>query len=184
MRRCFHHLHPSRSQLPASGMRVVFIVSRPTGARRPPKQEVSIRKPPNLECPAKPATDPGADHIDFHRGEPSPGKTDPIVNPTTLSNRLSSQVCGACHGFTAALSFEEYQYDLLDGYRFRPGADISKTRLIEGLNEETRAHVVRSGGEQEIYFRERFWDDGMVRLLGREYNAMMDSPVIRGSRAG
>lgn len=127
---------------------------------------------------------PGADHIDFHRGQPSPDQTDPIVNPTALSNRLSSQICGACHGFTAALTFEEYQHDLLDGYRFRPGQDITKTRLVEGLNEETRAHVVRSGGDQKIYFRERFWDDGMVRLLGREYNAMIASPCYTGKDGG
>ncbi|HAA67511.1 MAG TPA: C cytochrome precursor [Planctomycetaceae bacterium] len=127
---------------------------------------------------------PGEAHIDFHRGQSVDDASDPIVNPATLSNRLSSQVCGACHGFTAALTFEEYQHDLLDGYRYRPGEDIAKTRLIEGLNEETRAHVGRSGGNQEIYFRERFWDDGMVRLLGREYNAMIASACYTEKQGG
>ena len=127
---------------------------------------------------------PGESHIDFHRGQNAGDAIDPIVNPATLSNRLSSQVCGACHGFTAALTFEEYQHDLLDGYRYRPGEDITKTRLVEGLNEETRAHVVRSGGNQEIYFRERFWGDGMVRLLGREYNAMIASSCYTAKQGG
>ena len=69
---------------------------------------------------------PGEAHIDFHRGQSAGDASDPIVNPSSLSNRLSSQVCGACHGFTAALTFEEYQHDLLDGYRYRPVDDITK----------------------------------------------------------
>ncbi|MBB72931.1 MAG: hypothetical protein CMJ75_00310 [Planctomycetaceae bacterium] len=52
------------------------------------------------------------------------------------------------------------------------------------MNEETRAHVVRSGGDQKIYFRERFWDDGMVRLLGREYNAMIVSSCYTAQEGG
>ena len=127
---------------------------------------------------------PAADHVDFHRGQPTPGQLDPIVHPAKLSNQLSSQVCGACHSFTAALTLEEYQHDLLEGYRYRPGDDITETRLVEGVNDATRAHLARSGGDHEIYFRSRFWSDGMVRTAGREFNGLVGSPCYTAKSGG
>ncbi|HEX5053445.1 MAG TPA: multiheme c-type cytochrome [Planctomycetota bacterium] len=108
---------------------------------------------------------PGAAHVAANRdptrryalhlsGEPDTT----IVNPRRLSPELSTQVCGQCHA-----SFD-YRFDerslrkwFREGFAYRPGLDVSKYRDVKFSGEE------------------QFWPDGLIRVAGREYNALLHS---------
>ena len=89
-------------------------------------------------------------------------RADPtIVNPATLDTRRSSEVCGQCHSVNRFQDDADALRFLTDGFRYRPGDVLGETREI------------MSEGES------RFWSDGMVRIAGREYNGLIDSPCFR-----
>jgi hypothetical protein len=100
-----------------------------------------------------------------------------IVDPRRLDPERSAQLCGQCHG---AHEFTD-RADLLrffrEGYAFRPGDDLDDTRLTFRLNEVPHdprlAEVYR---EWPDWVRGTFWSDGMVRVAGREYNGLIESP--------
>jgi len=81
-----------------------------------------------------------------------------IVNPARLDPMLSTQVCGSCHsdleyGFNEA-SLQEW---LEHGFRYRPGDDLRKHFPPDFSGED------------------QFWSDGLIRVAGREYNALLKS---------
>ncbi len=102
-----------------------------------------------------------------------------IVNPEHLSAASSSQVCGQCHGMNIFKVRE-----LREGVRYRAGGDLLETRIILRANDTDLAenelatwprlqrHIER---ELPSFLDERFWSDGMVRVSGREHNAMTAS---------
>jgi len=101
-----------------------------------------------------------------------------VVNPESLDARRSSQVCGQCHGISVfhdqagADSWAEH------GYRFRPGDDLTDERfpvVPDNLDRPIMASVLADPN----YLRDRFWRDGMVRVSGREYNGLIESPCYR-----
>jgi hypothetical protein len=106
---------------------------------------------------------PGENHVRYQRGlkanvtEGLP--EDDIVNPANLSHDLSSQVCGQCHS-TLGDDMAEFT---VGGDRYRPGADIWETRNKKMIQ---RADT-------------QFWSDGIVRVGGREFNGLIDSPCYQ-----
>lgn len=83
-----------------------------------------------------------------------------IVNPARLDHVRSTQVCGQCHGnheyhFTRAPArlHEWFQR----GFAYRPGADLLADRTLKTKGDE------------------QFWSDGLIRVAGREYNALEGS---------
>jgi hypothetical protein len=87
------------------------------------------------------------------------GKPDPtIVNPARLDPMRSTQVCGSCH---ADLEYDFNEKSLnewfRDGFRFRPGDDLRKHYRVDFSGED------------------QFWSDGLIRVAGREYNALLNS---------
>jgi len=99
-----------------------------------------------------------------------------MVNPAKLSHRRSAEVCGQCHSVSEFISAEVRDDWELHGFRFRPGDDLSTERvLIEGTPEAVRRrnleylHLVAGG----------FWSDGMVRIAGREFNALSNSACFQ-----
>lgn len=83
-----------------------------------------------------------------------------IVHPEKLTPTRATQVCGQCHGSTAFRTQEDDNEWLRHGFAFRPADDL----------EEHRAIVTE--GEYQ------FWEDGMVRVAGREYNGMINTPCF------
>ncbi len=85
---------------------------------------------------------------------------DTIVNPTDLVGHLSSQVCGQCHALTDLKSDQQIAKWRRTGYTYKPGDDLTETRafLFEG----------------DSYY----WPDGMVRLAGREFSALLRTPCF------
>ncbi|HEX5053604.1 MAG TPA: C cytochrome precursor [Planctomycetota bacterium] len=108
---------------------------------------------------------PGETHVAANRN-PSrryalhlSGEADPtIVNPRRLAPERSTQVCGQCHG--------QYDYQFTEttmaawfknGFAYRPGGDVLEHRKLEFEGDE------------------QFWADGLIRVAGREYNALVGS---------
>lgn len=105
---------------------------------------------------------PAEEHVRFYRNprnryfahlNDEPGVN--IVDPEDLTPRLSSQVCGQCHGITSVPDRDQWSQD---GFQYRPGDDLQKLRKI-----------TRSG-------QQYFWPDGMIRVSGREYNGLINTP--------
>ncbi len=87
-----------------------------------------------------------------------------IVNPSRLSAKRSSEVCGRCHSIHAARDEKEW---VLHGESFHPGEDLeAKLKIVR----HPQSLEVRRGG---------FWSDGMIRISGREYNGLIKSPCFQ-----
>ena len=81
-----------------------------------------------------------------------------IVNPATLGPKRTSMVCGQCHGITTHKNDKLARDWKETGYAFRAGENLKESRRLVT--------------EGDVYF----WPDGMVRVSGREYSALIQSP--------
>ena len=130
---------------------------------------------------------PGEQHIAFHRQANtkirpvSTAKSDPIVNPIDLSKVLSSQVCGQCHAVLDPLHPDlDYQEN---GHKYRPGKDLTETHGVWNRDtpeyESTRQTL--NYPDLDTLLNETYYPDGMIRVSGREYNGLIESPCyIKG----
>jgi hypothetical protein len=106
------------------------------------------------------------------------GDGDPtIVNPADLSHELKSQVCGQCHSVQYMKSDEWWT----SGFTYRPGDDLEKSnlRFIVRVDSEPDANLRRVLANDPAFVDDHFWSDGMVRISGREYNGLLDSPCYQ-----
>jgi nitrate/TMAO reductase-like tetraheme cytochrome c subunit len=106
---------------------------------------------------------PGQQHVIKMNHRPG-GSTDDlaIINPSKLSKMRASQICGQCHSVIYS-RIGEHEDFLEHGFRFRPGDDLSKTRL-------------HYSDPDNPY---RFWSDGMARVSGIEYNGLSESACYK-----
>jgi hypothetical protein len=113
-------------------------------------------------------------------GEPDPT----IINPKRLPAPASSEICGQCHSINVFKSKE-----IAEGLRFRPGGDLTETRMTLRISDakmspKEREHWPRLQQhlkrQSPTFLEERLWDDGMVRVSGREYTAMIESDCYLG----
>ncbi len=137
---------------------------------------------------------PGAEHVRANRdpirryGLHFGSDADPtIVNPARLSPRRASQVCGQCHGIHRPLEPLPGTGRRADDWRdhglaYRPGDELEKTRYVVRANKrgERRFEQIRSFDPHIL--EDRFWADGMVRVSGREYNGLIESPCFERGR--
>ena len=129
---------------------------------------------------------PGEKHVAARRSEPTVTSVSAeilraeIVQPKTLDPARSSQVCGFCHSMKWFDTAENWRQN---GFRFRPGDDLEQTTpvirksrvdAIPGLGRYLETHP-------EI-LHDYFWADGMVRVSGRDYNGLLDSPCYKGGQ--
>ena len=144
---------------------------------------------------------PGEKHIAFHRTTQDPSglverqssvsdtvasdaesgnpdlqnQVDPIVNPRDLDHRLSSQVCGNCHAMATHLDPKTRN----DGHTFRPGKSLSDSRHVYRCNPSSESLLKKQGQDPKAFFESVFWKDGMIRVSGREFNGLADSPCYQ-----
>lgn len=99
------------------------------------------------------------------------GRSDPTtVFPLGLESRLSSQVCGQCHSVWLGQTPSE-------GLAYRPGDDLTDTRdLVQPSREMGTPRMQEILAQAPTFVEDHFWPDGMVRVSGREYNGLIDSP--------
>ncbi len=128
---------------------------------------------------------PGAEHVRANRDPArryalhlSHSSDETIVNPGRLPHDRASQVCGQCHGL---LGVEKWRKWALEGNNFLPGQDLeqSDTRFVIRFGEDQRREVTQLAKEQPDYFEQHFWPDGMIRIAGREYNALAETPCFQ-----
>ncbi len=118
---------------------------------------------------------PGEQHVQWHESGKQ-HQDSQLVVPTQLNAQLSSQVCGQCHSVWD-FNGEDAFYDWLKhGFQYRPGDE---------LNNDMRT-VVRSDSDSPMLKTQfaviakdsKMWSDGMVRVSGREYNGLIESPCF------
>ena len=110
-------------------------------------------------------------------------KPDPtIVDPSRLSPERSSQVCGQCHSVWEFFDAASERVANTQGMPYRPGDDLEETRFVAQPMYRGDHPTFRRFLQQDPDFvRGSFWDDGMVRVSGREYNGLLDSPCFRSA---
>ena len=111
-------------------------------------------------------------------GEPDPT----IVEPTTLDPARSSQVCGHCHSVWEFYDVADERAANTDGLPYRPGDALNDSRFVaqptaNGTTPEMRALI----NADPDFVRGSFWSDGLVRVSGREYNGLIDSPCFQNA---
>lgn len=122
---------------------------------------------------------PAGEHVRLHREAKTAAKsftgTDPIVNPGKLPHDRGSQVCGGCHAVHAPRNFAT-------GWRPHvPGDNLLTNVIIGEVSEKMFADYRKlhpGQSDDQIFQRELagyFWRDGMVRIVGREYNGLLES---------
>jgi hypothetical protein len=123
---------------------------------------------------------PGAAHVNARQKSAdvvANGQTD-VVDPARLDHKRSSDTCGQCHSVFTNRSPETYEKWLRNGDTFRPGNDVfadPQHYIIRGRLEQMPdrpAHVIPAASGA-------FWSDGMIRITGREFNGLIDSPCYQ-----
>lgn len=101
-----------------------------------------------------------------------------IVHPERLSPARASQVCGFCHSmkwWDGAEGWPEH------GFSYRPGDDLqSTTPVIRPTQVEKQPWLRGVLDKHPDLFQDFFWSDGMIRVSGREYNGLIESPCYAG----
>jgi hypothetical protein len=109
------------------------------------------------------------------------GGADPtVINPIRLDPIRSSQVCGQCHSVWNYYDRQSEQDTNTTGAPYRPGENLAETRFIAAPPHNTGSPV----GQQILardpnLLTDSFWSDGMIRVSGREYNGLIESPCYR-----
>lgn len=104
-----------------------------------------------------------------------------IVNPKRLRHDRASQVCGQCHGIEIFLDQERAREWQRKGMRFRPGDDLFASQTLVSGRYEDNPPAVQAYIDNHAVFRLRncFWPDGMLRVAGREYHGMLETPCYQ-----
>jgi hypothetical protein len=104
------------------------------------------------------------------------------AQPEKLPPRLSSQVCGTCHSVAVARSEGDMHRLFADGCNYRPGDDLfdpeTSDRIIVQPNLD-HPGIQDALAREPTYLTTRFWSDGMIRVSGREYNGLLESPCYK-----
>ena len=108
------------------------------------------------------------------------GASDPsIVQPARLSHELSSQVCGQCHAILEFYEKDDFQQWMDHGYPYRPGQVLSESKLVVRYQDRQQPRLRQLAKRKPTYWEEKFWSDGMVRVSGREYNGLIETPCFQ-----
>ena len=97
-----------------------------------------------------------------------------IIQPEDLDHNRSTQVCGSCHGMKW---FDKSENWTEEGFTYRPGDDLAKTTPIiqpSKANEQKWLKPVLEKNPEIL--DDFFWKDGKIRVTGREYNGLLESP--------
>ena len=130
---------------------------------------------------------PGQAHIEFHRSPlnryetrfASAKTTHPesrLVNPAKLDSKRSSEVCGQCHSIKWFPNSETWNRD---GLGFRPGMELKDHAELIRPTDMHGQDWVKGLPTKPTFIRDRFWSDGMVRVSGREFNGLVESPCYK-----
>lgn len=123
---------------------------------------------------------PGGDHIKYRKEAATvAAASDPIVNPASLPKQRAAEVCGQCHSiFFTPRGNDEAN---LHGTDYTPGDILAESRLI--VRRDSPEYIEQQKAMKyptlESLLNESYYNDGMVRVSGREYNALTDSACFQ-----
>ena len=104
-----------------------------------------------------------------------------MTNPSKLKGPESALACGQCHSVWAFNDMTDKIDFNRHGAGFRPGDERSRAtvcRATECADHTEQKNFIRQ--TEPDFFQNRFWGDGMIRVTGREYNGVQQSPCFRG----
>jgi len=103
-----------------------------------------------------------------------------IVHPRKIEPARASQICGFCHSMKWIDKSETWQQH---GFRFRPGDDLEQTTpIIRPSRVKQIPGLADFLARNPDLLRDFFWPDGMIRVSGREYNGLLESPCYQGGK--
>lgn len=103
-----------------------------------------------------------------------------IIQPEKLSPVRASQICGYCHSMKW---WEGAQSWPVREFTYRPGDDLEATTPIIRPKEIERQPWLKNVlAKNPDLFADFFWPDGMVRVSGRDYNGLIESPCYKGGK--
>lgn len=116
-------------------------------------------------------------HLERDAGDPS------IVHPQRIDPARSSETCGGCHSINMPMIAA-----MRTDRRFRAGETLAETKYVirgsdRNLETEAERRQWRAARDYLLqqdprFFEDRYWSDGMVRISGRDYNGMIESPCV------
>ena len=103
-----------------------------------------------------------------------------IVHPGKINPRRASQICGFCH----SMKYFDNNSGWPDhGFTYRPGDDLDATTPVMRPNHlEEQPWLVKHVEKNPTLFEDFFWSDGMIRVSGREYNGLIESPCYTSEK--
>lgn len=132
----------------------------------------------------------GREHIEINRNpvrrfmQHFAGRNDPtIVNPARLSGPASALVCAQCHSVWAFTNNSDFATYVREGGKYRPGQPDFDLRWVtqpDGKDHSAQRAALVQGDPH--FFEDRFWSDGQLRVIGREYNSVAASPCFKGGK--
>jgi hypothetical protein len=135
---------------------------------------------------------PAEDHVALNRSPLARyrrhfgGVTDEaIVQPKKLTHERGSYVCGQCHAtllYDSPASMRDWNEH---GPAFRPGGDLpAAVWLLQPSHASVDPRIAGVLTRDRSHVDGQFWSDGVMRVSGREFNGMVDSPCYeRGEMA-
>lgn len=128
---------------------------------------------------------PGQTHVEaqlaaLDKSGPKKVAAGEIVHPEKLDPVRASQVCGFCHSMKRIPGDEHWREN---GFRYRPGDDLEQTTpVIRPTQAASVAELADYLKRNPDILNEFFWPDGMIRVSGREYNGLIESPCYKGGK--
>ncbi|MQA29510.1 MAG: C cytochrome precursor [Luteitalea sp.] len=104
------------------------------------------------------------------------------VQPKRLDPRRSAEVCGQCHGVWEFDDPEDERHANSRGLPYRPGDVLADTRFVAQPTANAGSPAMQALLQADPRFiTDSFWSDGMVRVTGREYNGLIESPCFKAA---
>jgi predicted CXXCH cytochrome family protein len=100
-----------------------------------------------------------------------------IINPADLPKERSAEVCGQCHSFSMVIDQARWR---ATGVPYRPGDVLEESKAVLQYEAEPRdPFLLRQLAAEPNALEGRYWADGTIRVAGREYNGMLESPCYQ-----
>jgi predicted CXXCH cytochrome family protein len=125
---------------------------------------------------------PGKRHVDLQSASGGPKALEPgeIIHPKEIDPIRASQICGFCHSMKWISDAENWREG---GFRFRPGDDLENTTPVIRPSQVDSIPRLRDYlARNPELLNDFFWPDGMIRVSGREYNGLIESPCYKGGK--
>jgi len=101
-----------------------------------------------------------------------------VVNPAEMETATSSHACAQCHSLWIESAHRLREW-MISGDSFRPGEDLTRFRSFMSLADTNQ--VASLSSRMPEYQQQWFWPDGVLRVTGREYTGMMESPCHKNA---